>query len=104
MSALPIFEVLAVPSRRRIVELLAEGRKTVGEINQEFEISGPAVSQHLRVLRESGLVEVEVDAQRRIYRLRQEPLDEMQAWLDQIRSFWTDRLDALERELKKENS
>ncbi len=103
MSALPIFEVLAVPSRRRIVELLAEGQKTVGEISEQFEISGPAVSQHLRVLRESGVVEVEVDAQRRIYRLRQDSLDEVQMWLDQVRSFWSARLDVLERELNKEN-
>jgi DNA-binding transcriptional ArsR family regulator len=89
---------LADPKRRQIVQMLSRGERSAGEIAGEFAISAPAISQHLRVLREAKLVAVRVDAQRRIYRLNRAGLDEIEAWLNQMRRFWSGRLDALERE------
>lgn len=97
------FHVLSDPSRRKIVTLLSERPHTVAEINAELSVSPPAVSQHLKVLRESGLVTVEIDAQRRIYHLNLQPIDEAIGWLTSIRSFWEGRLDALERELAQKD-
>jgi DNA-binding transcriptional ArsR family regulator len=91
-----VLEVLADPTRRRIVELLAETDRDAGAIASEFTVTRPAVSRHLRVLRESGLVRSRIDAQRRIYSLDLGPLAELEEWLARYRAFWTDRLDALE--------
>jgi DNA-binding transcriptional ArsR family regulator len=93
------FEVLTDANRRRILDLLRERERSVGELVGELGISQPGVSKHLRVLREAGLVEVRVDAQRRLYALRAEPLAEVDAWLTPYRAFWAGRLDALERHL-----
>lgn len=90
-----VFATLADPTRRRIVELLRDGDLTVSEICQRFSISQPAISRHLRVLKEAGLVRSRVDAQRRLYSLTPEPLEEMDRWLERYRSFWSDRLDRL---------
>ncbi|MFN4164526.1 MAG: ArsR/SmtB family transcription factor [Ferrovibrio sp.] len=95
------FTALADPTRRQIVELLGRGERAAGEIAEGFAISAPAVSQHLKVLREAGLVRVRVDGQRRIYELNPEGLAEIDAWLDRVRRFWAPRLDALEAELRK---
>lgn len=94
-------QALADPTRRRIVELLADGDRTAGEIVNAFPISQPAVSRHLRVLRESGVVTSTVDAQRRIYGLAPAPLDELSGWLDGLRATWANRLDALGTELHR---
>jgi DNA-binding transcriptional ArsR family regulator len=94
-----VFEVLADPVRQRIVEMLAEGECTAGEIAARFAISRPAISRHLRVLRESGLARVQVDAQRRVYRLDPAPLREAGAWLDQQRERWEKRFDVLGKHL-----
>ena len=93
------FDVLAEPRRRSILDLLRDGERSVGELVEELALSQPAVSKHLRVLREAGLVTVRVAAQRRCYQLRAEPLAEVDAWLAPYRRFWSDRLDALERHL-----
>lgn len=95
------FVALADPTRRRIVELLGEGERTAGAIVAQFPISPPAVSQHLKALREANLVRVRTDGQRRIYSLDPEGFAEMEAWFEKMRRFWGGRLDALERELKK---
>ena len=92
---------LADPTRRRIVELLGRGERSAGELVEEFDVSAPAISQHLKALREARLVQVRVDAQRRIYALDPGGLDEIDAWLASVRRFWSGRLDALERELSK---
>jgi DNA-binding transcriptional ArsR family regulator len=92
---------LADPTRRRIVELLGRGERSAGELVEEFDVSAPAISQHLKALREAGLVRVRVDAQRRIYALDPAGLAEVDAWLAGVRRFWSGRLDALERELRK---
>jgi DNA-binding transcriptional ArsR family regulator len=94
-----VFEVLAEPHRRRIVELLREEERPVGELVAALDLSQPAVSKHLRVLREAGLVEPRVDAQRRFYRVRPEPLQAIDDWLAPFRAQWGTRLDALERHL-----
>ena len=94
-----MFEVLAEPTRRRILDLLVEGDRTVGALVDGLGMTQPAVSKHLRVLRTAGLVEVRADAQRRIYRLRPEPLREVDEWLRPYRRAWADRLDALEAHL-----
>jgi DNA-binding transcriptional ArsR family regulator len=94
-------EALADPTRRRIVELLAEGEREAGGLAAEFPVSRPAVSRHLRVLRESGLVRVRHEAQRRIYSLDASPLAELDAWLERYRGFRGQRLDALETELRR---
>jgi DNA-binding transcriptional ArsR family regulator len=89
------FAVLAEPSRRRILDLLRERERSVGELVEDLRLSQPGVSKHLRVLREAGLVGVRADAQRRLYQLRAEPLVEVDAWLQPYRRFWSARLDAL---------
>jgi DNA-binding transcriptional ArsR family regulator len=94
------FELLAEPTRRRILDLLRDGERPVGELVDRLSMSQPAVSKHLRVLRDSGLVDVRVDAQRRVYRLRPEPLKEIDAWIEPYRRLWDRRLDRLERHLK----
>ena len=94
-----MFEVLADRHRRRILDLLREGERTVGGVTSALGITQPGVSKHLRVLREAGLVEVRADAQRRLYRLRTEPLREVDEWLAPYRAAWRDHLDALEAHL-----
>ena len=91
-----MFEVLAEPNRRRICDLLRTGERPVGELVDALSISQPAVSKHLRVLREAGLVESRVEAQRRLYSLRPEPLREIDAWIEPYRRLWGSSLDALE--------
>lgn len=91
-----VFEIVAEPNRRAILGLLASSQQSVGEIERQLRMSQPAVSKHLRVLREAGFVESTVDAQRRLYRLKPEPLQELDAWLAQFRRFWSGRVDALE--------
>jgi len=99
------FDVLGDPVRRRILELLASGEQTSGEVSavirSEFGISQPAVSQHLRVLRESGFASVRAEGTRRLYAVQAEPLREVDAWLDRFRGFWEQRLDALGTELAR---
>jgi DNA-binding transcriptional ArsR family regulator len=94
------FELLAEPNRRRILDLLRDGERPVGELVDRLSMSQPAVSKHLRVLRDSGLVDVRVDAQRRMYRLRPERLREIDAWIAPYRRLWEDRLERLERHLQ----
>jgi DNA-binding transcriptional ArsR family regulator len=94
-------EALADPTRRRIVELLADGERTAGELASHFRTSRPGVSRHLRVLREQGLVRTRAEAQRRVYSLDPTPLAELDAWLARYRSFWTNRLDALDTEIRR---
>ena len=96
------FHALADPTRRAIVTLLAPGERSVNAIGAEFPISAPAVSQHLKVLREAGLVRARVDAQRRIYGLNREGFAEVEDWLAGVRVFWKDRLDALEEALERD--
>ena len=98
---MPAFAALADPTRCRIVEMLAAGELPVGEIASRFDVSQPAISQHLRVLREARLVRVRVDAQKRVYQLDPAGLAEIDRWLARVRRFWTGRLDNLERELRK---
>jgi DNA-binding transcriptional ArsR family regulator len=93
------FEVLAEPTRRRILDLLRDGERSVGELVDRLTLSQPGVSKHLRVLRDAGLVQVRVEAQRRWYGLRPEPLTEIDAWLEPYRRLWAQHLDALEQHL-----
>ncbi len=93
------FTALSDPTRRRIVELLAQGERSAGELGECFEISAPAVSQHLKVLKEAHLVQVRAEAQRRIYALDPTGFDELEGWVRNIRGFWTERLDVLEQRL-----
>ena len=93
------FDVLAEPSRRRLLSLLRDEERPVGELVDETGLSQPAVSKHLRVLREAGLVTVRADAQRRLYRIRFEPLQAMDEWLAPYRAKWEHHLDDLERHL-----
>ena len=95
---------LADPTRRRIVETLAEGALSSGDIASRFSISAPAISQHLKTLRLARLVRVRAEAQRRIYELDPDGVDEMSAWIAQIRRFWSTRLDALETQLRTEQA
>jgi DNA-binding transcriptional ArsR family regulator len=95
------FEILAEPNRRAILSLLVSSQLSVGEIERELRMPQPAVSKHLRVLRDAGFVESTVDAQRRLYRLRPEPFQEVDDWLAQFRRFWSAHLDALERHLDR---
>src|SRR5881409_3368384 len=95
------FAIVAEPNRRAILSLLLSSERSVGEIERELRLSQPTVSKHLRVLREAGFVESRIEAQRRLYRLRPEPLIELDAWLVPFRSFWSKHLDALERHLEK---
>ena len=94
-------EALADPTRRRIVELLVDGERSAGEIASHFPASRPGISRHLRVLREAGLVQARGEAQRRLYSLDPAPLAELDAWLARYRSFWTNRLDALDTEIRR---
>jgi DNA-binding transcriptional ArsR family regulator len=96
-----VFEIIAEPSRRAILSLLVSSQQSVGEIERQLRMPQPTVSKHLRVLREAGFVESTVDAQRRLYRLKPEPFQEVNAWLDQLRQFWSDHVDALERLLDR---
>jgi DNA-binding transcriptional ArsR family regulator len=90
------FEAVADPTRRRILELLGDGERSAGDLASQFDISRPAVSRHLRMLRETGLVEARGDAQRQLYSLRREGVDEIGEWVDTLRAFWSGRLDALD--------
>jgi len=96
-----VFEIIAEPNRRAILSLLISSEQSVGEIERRLRMPQPAVSKHLRVLREAGFVEATVDAQRRLYRLRPEPLQEVAAWLAPFRKLWSPHLDALERHLDR---
>jgi DNA-binding transcriptional ArsR family regulator len=95
------FAIIAEPNRRAILSLLASSERSVGEIEQQLQMPQPSVSKHLRVLREAGFVESRVDAQRRVYRIRPEPLMEVDAWLAPFRRFWSAHIDALERHLER---
>src|SRR5262245_26516443 len=96
-----VFEIIAEPNRRAILSLLAFSQQSVGEIERQLRMPQPTVSKHLRVLREAGIVESTVDAQRRLYRLKPEPLQEVDAWLAPFRQFWSAHVDALERHLDR---
>jgi DNA-binding transcriptional ArsR family regulator len=96
-----VFEILAEPNRRAILSLLVSSQQSVGEIERRLGMPQPTVSKHLRVLREAGFVESSVDAQRRLYRLKPEPFQEVDDWLEQFRRFWSAHVDALERHLDR---
>ena len=96
-----VFEIIAEPNRRAILSLLASSEQSVGELERQLGMPQPAVSKHLRVLREAGFVEATVDAQRRLYRLTPEPLQQVDAWLAPFRHFWSAHVDALERHLDR---
>ncbi len=96
-----VFEVIAEPNRRAILNLLVSSQQSVGAIERQLRMSQPTVSKHLRVLRDAGFVESTVDAQRRLYRLKPEPLQEVDAWLAPFRRFWSAHVDALERHLDR---
>jgi len=96
-----VFEIIAEPNRRAILSLLVLSEQSVGEIERRLRMPQPTVSKHLRVLREAGFVESTVDAQRRLYRLKPEPFQQVDAWLAQFRRFWSAHLDALERHLDR---
>lgn len=98
------FAALADPTRRHIVELLADGERSAGDLARRFTLTQPAVSQHLRALRDAGLVRARRDAQRRMYSIDPRGLAEIDAWLSRYRRFWTTHLDALERALYDEES
>ena len=95
-----VFEALAEPNRRRILDFLAQRERPVNDLVSLLRVSQPAVSKHLRVLRDAGLVEVRAEAQRRLYRVRPEPLRELDDWLAPYRAMWASRLDALESHLE----
>jgi DNA-binding transcriptional ArsR family regulator len=95
------FEIIAEPNRRAILGLLVSSQQSVGDIERQLRMSQPAVSKHLRVLRDAGFVESTVDAQRRLYRLKPGPFQEVDAWLAQFRRFWSAHIDALERHLDR---
>src|SRR4051794_12198002 len=95
------FEIIAEPNRRAILSLLVSSEQSVGELERQLGLSQPTVSKHLRVLREAGLVEATVDAQRRVYRLNPEPLQEVEDWLAPFRQLWSTHIDALERHLDR---
>jgi DNA-binding transcriptional ArsR family regulator len=94
-----VFDVLAEPNRRRLLDLLRTAERPVGDLVERMGVSQPAVSKHLRVLREAGLVAVRSDGQRRLYRVRAEPLQAVDQWLEPYRQLWAGRLDRLERHL-----
>jgi len=96
-----VFEIIAEPNRRAILSLLASADRSVGEIERQLRMAQPTVSKHLRVLRDAGFVESQVDAQRRLYRLKPEPLKELDAWLTPFRRIWSAHVDALERHLDR---
>ena len=103
MSSAAAIEVLAEPSRRRILDLLRDGERAVGDLVERLHLTQPAISKHLRVLRDAGLVDVRPDAQRRLYRIRPEPLAELDAWLEPYRQLWNERLDRLEDHIEGRN-
>jgi len=96
-----VFEIIAEPNRRAILSLLVSSQQSVGEIERQLRMSQPTVSKHLRVLRDAGFVESTVDAQRRLYRLKPKPFQELDSWLDQFRRFWSSHIDALESYLDR---
>jgi DNA-binding transcriptional ArsR family regulator len=96
-----VFEIIAEPNRRAILSLLVSSQQSVGEIERQLRMTQPTVSKHLRVLRDAGFVESTVDAQRRLYRLKPEPFQEVEAWLAPFRRFWAAHVDALERHLDR---
>jgi DNA-binding transcriptional ArsR family regulator len=96
-----VFEIIAEPNRRAILSLLVVSQQSVGAIERHLRMPQPTVSKHLRVLRDAGFVEATVDAQRRLYRLKPEPLQEVDDWLAQFRRFWSEHVDALERHLDR---
>jgi DNA-binding transcriptional ArsR family regulator len=95
------FAIIAEPNRRAILGLLASSERSVGEIERRLRMPQTSVSKHLRVLREAGFVEARIEAQRRVYRIRPEPLKKVDAWLAPFRRYWTDHVDALERHLDR---
>ena len=97
----PAFEIIAEPNRRAILSLLASSEQSVGEIERRLRMPQPTVSKHLRVFREAGFVASRTEAQRRLYRLRPEPLMELDAWLIPFRRFWLKHVDALEKHLER---
>lgn len=97
-----LFEALADPTRRQIVELVAAREMSAGDIADRFDVTRPAISRHLRVLRESGLLTARGDAQRRMYTLDPSALDDLDAWIERTRSFWSSRLARLDRHLEDE--
>ena len=103
MHAMEVFSALAEPTRRRIIELLASGERSAGDLAKRFTLTQPAVSQHLRALRDAGLVRTRRDAQRRMYSIDGRGLAKIDAWLSRYRAFWTSRLDALERAIRDED-
>jgi DNA-binding transcriptional ArsR family regulator len=100
----PAFAIVAEPNRRAILSLLLSSHRSVGELERELHLSQPSLSKHLRVLREAGFVESRIEAQRRLYHLRPEPLRELDAWLQPFRRFWSKHVDALERHLDEMDS
>jgi DNA-binding transcriptional ArsR family regulator len=98
------FEIIAEPNRRAILSLLVLSEQSVGEIERQLRMSQPTVSKHLRILREAGFVESTVDAQRRLYRLKPQPFQQVDDWLAQFRRFWSAHVDALERHLDRMNN
>ena len=96
-----VFEIIAEPNRRAILGLLVTSEQSVGDIERQLRMTQPTVSKHLRVLREAGFVESTVDAQRRLYRLKPGPFQELDSWLAQFRRFWSAHIDALERHLDR---
>ena len=96
-----VFEIIAEPNRRAILSLLVSSQQSVGEIERQLRMTQPTVSKHLRVLRDAGFVESTVDAQRRLYRLKPGPFQELDSWLAQFRRFWSAHVDALERYLDR---
>jgi len=96
-----VFEIIAEPNRRAILSLLVSSQRSVGQIERQLRMPQPTVSKHLRVLRDAGFVESTVDAQRRLYRLKPEPFQQVDSWLDQFRQFWNAHVDALERHLNR---
>jgi DNA-binding transcriptional ArsR family regulator len=100
-ATVSVLEALVEPTRRRILDAVRDGERSVGELVDAVGMHQPGVSRHLKVLRDAGLVDVRRDAQRRLYRLRPEPLMELDAWLEPYRAEWTARLDALERHLQR---
>ena len=100
-AAIAVLEAIAEPTRQRILAAVRDGERSVGELVETVGMHQPGVSRHLKILRDAGLVEVRRDAQRRLYRLRPEPLMELDAWLEPYRAEWTARLDSLERHLRR---
>lgn len=100
-TSLPVLDAIAEPTRRRILDAVRGGERSVGELVAEVGMHQPGVSRHLKVLRDAGLVEVRRDAQRRLYRLRPDPLIELDEWLEPYRREWANRLDSLERHLER---